>query len=113
MLSFRTNVRNLSFPAFHLSLHCIPDYHPYMLKLCVICHHIGQPYDPQNVRNEFTYGIVLAIFVEDLDANLCPQCKNRNCMIPIDSTRAQKIIEMFEIEIPEEEIKPPRMPWQY
>jgi len=84
-----------------------------MLKLCVICHHIGRPYHPDPFKDEFTYGVFQALFADDLDASLCPQCKNRNCMIPIDSARAQKIIEIYEIEVPEEEIEPPRMPWQY
>lgn len=90
-----------------------------MLKLCTICHHIGEPRDAGSWANYFIFGFFIGLFINDMYTNLCPQCENRNCMIPIDSTRAQNISKEYELELPytdeedDDEIKPPRMPWQY
>jgi len=86
-----------------------------MLKLCVICFYIGKPYNAGSVLDYVTYGPLTGGLLKEMHSNLCPQCDNRNCMIPIDSFRAQKLIEDFRIALPEnnpEESQTEKFVWE-
>jgi len=87
-----------------------------MLKLCVICHHIGKPYNDFKMQDFLIFGVQLAQYIYAMHRNLCPSCENRNTMIPVESPRAQKLIKEYDLVIPDisevEERKRPKFPWE-
>ena len=54
------------------------------------------------------FGNYVSSFVKDMFIGVCPKCENKNCQIPIDSPRAQRIIKENNLEIKEYYRKPYR-----
>ena len=70
-----------------------------MLKLCVICHTIGKPFDITLSVFSTLDAPCLSGYVDAMVKNMCPRCENKNTMIPLDTPRAQKIIREYNIEM--------------
>lgn len=77
-----------------------------MLKLCVICHCIGKPYDMSGIFDGPSINFGFSGYIRTFLIDICPQCENKKCMIPLDSPRAQRIIKENNLEIKEYVRKP-------
>ena len=82
------------------------SYNIPMLKLCVICFCIGKPFDMTSAVGVATWNDTYSRFLRNSCKDICPKCENKNCMIQIDTPRAQRIIKENNLEIKEYYRKP-------